>query len=128
MTALEGFIEKMKQKYGSEVMLTERAPGFPLPDGIPEPLTELYTLYESAAFPFGEIFRAEDEDEQQRYFREQGWFCFGFDFYFSYWLCSYEPDGEGLWLTSWDHDSESDIEAVYSDLTEFLSAMEKEYR
>ena len=127
MTALEGFIESMEQKYGGEAKAVGRASGSSLPDGIPQPLVEFYTLYESAVFPFGEIWSAGSEDEQQIYFRERGWFNFGFDFYFSYWLCSCEPDGSGMRFTSWDHDSETEPEAIYGSLTEFLTAVEEEY-
>ena len=123
MSELKTYIEQLKEKYGDSAVTAERSPGADAPD-VPEPLREFYTLYESMALPFGEIYRADDREAQQ-YFRENGWFCFGFDGYFSYWLCSFEPDADGLWLTSWDHDSDTDIEAVWDDLTSFLRAMEE---
>ena len=53
---------------------------------------------------------------------------FGFDGYFSYWLCLFTPDNDGLSFTYWDHESGADIDgAVYKDIIEFLEAMRSEY-
>ena len=124
MSELKSYIEELREKYGDKVNASELKPGASVPD-VPEPLRELYSLYESVSLPFGEIYRADDREAQQ-YFGEKGWFCFGFDGYFSYWLCSFAPDADGLWLTYWDHDSDTDIEAVWADVTDFLRAMEEE--
>ena len=36
-------------------------------------------------------------------FKSQGWFSFGADKYFYFWLCAYNPDSDGNSITSWDH-------------------------
>ncbi|MDE6517175.1 MAG: hypothetical protein K2L18_04920, partial [Acetatifactor sp.] len=60
-------------------------------------------------------------------FKSEGWFCFGFDGYFSYWLCGYDSDEDGLWITPWDHDVDTEMECVYASVVEFLTDMEEEY-
>ena len=61
-------------------------------------------------------------------FKSEGWFCFGFDGYFSFWLCKLEPDKEKLSFTYWDHESGCEIdEPIYENLTEFLKEMQEEY-
>lgn len=57
------------------------------------------------------------------------WFVFGQDKYFSFWICLYAPDLEGLSFTSWDHNLESEIdEPVYKDRVSFLKDEEQEYK
>jgi hypothetical protein len=61
-------------------------------------------------------------------FESEGWFSFGFDGYFSYWLSLFTTDNENLSFTCWDHESGADIDgAVYKDIIEFLEAMRSEY-
>ncbi len=131
MTELEKFIEEMKEKYGDLVIAQKRTCGEEIPAQIPKPLKELYTSYESLEFPFGVINSPKDALETSNSgepFKSEGWFCFGFDRYFSFWICSYQPDDEGLWITSWDHESDCEIEGAYASLVEFLKDMEEEYQ
>ena len=64
------------------------------------------------------------EDEP---FKSEGWLCFGFDGYFSYWLCKKEADEMGNIFSSWDHEMDDEMEATYEDLVGFLMDMELEY-
>lgn len=42
---------------------------------------------------------------------------FGSDDYFSFWLCRYVPDVDGLSITYWDHDARSEIDdAIYMNI------------
>jgi len=53
---------------------------------------------------------------------------FGKDRYFSFWLCSFTEDEEGLSFTYWDHESGNEIDgAVWSYIISFLKEMEEEY-
>lgn len=130
MTEIEKFVEKMKQKYGRNVVVKMRNCNAETLTQVPQPLVELYTYYDSIEFPFGRIDSMENAVKYSNTaepFKSKGWFCFGFDGYFSFWLCSYSPDSEGLWITSWDHDMEDEIECVYLNLVEFLQDVEEEY-
>lgn len=130
MTELEKFIEEMKEKYGDSVIVKEGACDKEIFEQIPAPLKELYSSYERLEFPFGIIDSATIALENSRRtepFKSGSWFCFGFDGYFSFWLCSFKPDNEGLWITPWDHEADCEIECVYTSLVEFLRDMEEEY-
>lgn len=97
---------------------------------LPEPLREFYSMYDSADFPFGHIFSAEEalnDPVAKQAFADDGWFEFGCDEYFSFWLCRFKPDGEGLWFDPWDHDSETDPEPAFADLPSFLRAVAEDY-
>lgn len=127
---LERFLEKMKQKYGDEVIVKRNADKYKNLDEIPAPLKEFYSAYEIVEFPFGRIESVEiakKRSDTEEPFRSGPWFCFGADRYFSFWLCSYQADEEGLWITPWDHEMDEEIECVYGDLVEFLQDMEEEY-
>lgn len=97
--------------------------------GLPAPLREFYRHYDGADLPFGHIFSLDDtlHDPIARQAFGDEWVQFGCDEYFTFWLCRPSADGEGLWLVPWDHDSETDIEAVYADLPAFLYALAEEY-
>lgn len=130
MSELELFIEKMKKKYGGQVVVkTGNFSGEEL-SRVPQPLKEVYSLYDGIEFPFGYIDplkSAIEHSDTAEPFKSEGWFCFGFDGYFSYWLCKYDPDEEGLWITPWDHEMDTEIECVYESIVEFLTDMEEEY-
>ena len=130
MSAIEAFINKMKQKYGDEVIIKEKNSNEVTLENVPQPLKEFYLKYECVEFPFGSIDPVETAVRHSAVaepFKSEGWFCFGFDGYFSYWLCRYEADAEGLWITPWDHEVDSEIEGVYEDLVSFLQSVEEEY-
>lgn len=130
MSELEKFLQEMKQKYGEEVIVKTNADNHIKYGHLPAPLKEFYSVYESAEFPFGRIDPLETAGKRsaaEAPLSGGQWFCFGADRYFSFWLCSYEADGEGLWIMPWDHEAEEEIECVYKDLVEFLRDMEEEY-
>lgn len=130
MSELEQFIAKMKEKYGEQVVVKVGNVSGEELSLLPQPLKEVYTLYDSVEFPFGSIDPLKSAIEHSNTaepFKSRGWFCFGFDGYFSYWLCRYNPDDEGLWITPWDHEMDEEIECVYESIVEFLTDMEEEY-
>ncbi len=130
MTEIETFLEKMKMKYGKDIVIKMRNCSEETLSQVPQPLVEFYSYYDSIEFPFGKIDSidaAVKHSNTAEPFKSEKWFCFGFDGYFSFWLCSYSPDLEGLWITSWDHDADNEMECVYSNLVEFLQDMEEEY-
>lgn len=127
MMKIEKFINEMKQKYGDSVIVKERTCDEETLAQIPQPLKEFYSLYDSVEFPFGYIYPIKTTIKKREPFESEGWFCFGFDGYFSYWLCNCQPDADGLWITPWDHETDDEKECVYADLVEFLQDMEEEY-
>lgn len=131
MTQIKKFVEEMKSKYSEDVVIKPRTCSEEALMQVPPPLKEFYSYYDSVEFPFGSIDSIETavrHSSTAEPFKSEGWFCFGFDGYFSFWLCSYSPDMEGLWITSWDHDADDEIEGVYLNLVEFLQDMEDEYK
>ena len=133
MTELETFLTEMKQKYPDQVVIKQTTPSKEISarsTDIPQPLQEFYARYDSLELPFGHIDPAEAAIRHSREaepFKSGKWFCFGFDGYFSFWLCSSQADADGLWITPWDHDTDEIIECVYTTLVEFLRDMEEEY-
>ncbi|MDJ0910892.1 MAG: hypothetical protein QNI99_17055 [Woeseiaceae bacterium] len=83
--------------------------------GIPETLRPLYEFSDGLTLPFGEIYKAADCDRTT----DPGWVTFGFDYYFSFFLCH---ESDRLAFTTWDHDSRTRIEGVYASALEWLIA------
>ncbi|MBR6879652.1 MAG: SMI1/KNR4 family protein [Clostridiales bacterium] len=97
---------------------------------VPEKLREFYSQYISMKMPFGKILSIEEgiDLSNKEPFRSEGWFCFGQDDYFSFWLCKLSPDDEGLSFTSWDHDMEEEIDApAFESLEEMLMFISDDY-
>lgn len=129
MTELETFVKELKQKYQEDIIVKPASDKINLAQ-IPAPLQEFYTYYDFLELPFGQIDSVEKAIQNSNTaepFKSEKWFCFGFDGYFSYWLCSYEADSDGLWITSWDHEMDDEMEGVYTTLLEFLQDLEEEY-
>ena len=126
MSELATCLEWLEKEYPGEVELYPRTCGDDVLEKLPEPLREFYSLYDHGDFPFGHIFSPEealhDPIAKQAFGNE--WFQFGCDEYFSFWLCRFEPDDFGLWLDTWDHDSETDPEPAFADLPSFLHFLE----
>lgn len=129
MSRLTEFIEELKKQYGDEVVTKESSYDEKMLLKVPEPLREFYKEYESLEMPFGIISSIEIglRDSEAEPFKSEGWFSFGEDRYFSFWLCSYVPDSDGDSLTSWDHDVDDEIEAMDDNIIDFLKDMKDEY-
>ena len=131
MSRVRKYVQRLKELYGDGVIFKESSYDKEILDSIPLVLREFYREYESIQLPFGEIDSIDiaiRHSNTAEPFKSEGWFCFGFDGYFSFWLCKYVPDKENLSFTSWDHDSGDDIgEAVYESLIDFLEDLRLEY-
>lgn len=130
MSSLQEYIEELAAKYGSEVNAVSSEYDEETLALVPDAMKEFYRLYGSMDLPFGEIDSIEVavKHSEAEPFKSEGWFCFGFDGYFSFWLCKLEPDEENLSFTYWDHDSGCDIdEPIYENITDFLKDMQEEY-
>lgn len=93
-------------------------------DALPPPLCALYAECDGADLPVGSIYpwRLALERSGAAPFHP-GWVVFGDDGRGTFWLCAREPL-EGLWLTTWDHDSGADVdEPVWSDPGDLLRAV-----
>ncbi|HNX57681.1 MAG TPA: hypothetical protein PKK43_01175 [Spirochaetota bacterium] len=129
MEDIKSYVESLINKYGSSVYMCNPNVDNGEAGIIPGALKELYGFMSKASLPFGEIFSVEEALRQsERNPFKPDWFVFGKDRYFSFWLCLYNPDDEGLSFTSWDHDSGNEIDgAVWTDVISFLKDMEQEY-
>jgi len=123
------YLNDFKKSYDN-VTIVESNPENSNLEGIPTPLKDLYKDVLEVELPFGRIFMpsiALEQSKKKPFLPE--WFVFGRDNYFSFWLCSYLPDKDGLSFTYWDHESGNEIEgAVWSDLESFLQELEEEYK
>lgn len=125
--SLKTYIESLQQRYPRGVKLN--SPLGTVPPYL-EPLQELYALSDGLELPFGCIFTAERalQGSKSSLFLPD-WFCFGWNGNHTFWLCLYEPDDNGLWLTSWCPESRKPIgEAVCKTVEEFLTAQAMEYQ
>ena len=130
MSSLQKYIVELKEKYNDKVKAVSSEYDEEMLALVPDAIKEFYRTYESIELPFGEIDRIEVavNHSEAEPFKSEGWFCFGFDGYFSFWLCKLEPDKEKLSFTYWDHESGCEIdEPIYENLTEFLKEMQEEY-
>lgn len=125
---LEEYISNLKKKY-EDVKIVECNSKKQNLKGIPNILHDLYETVLEVELPFGRIFTVDIALEQSKNKPfSPNWFVFGRDNYFSFWLCSYSPDKEGLSFTYWDHESGNEIDgAVWPDLESFLQDLEDEY-
>lgn len=125
---IEDYINGLKKKYEG-VKVVECNPNMQDLKGVPDILHDLYENVLEVELPFGHIFSVDIalQRSKNKPFSPD-WFVFGQDHYFSFWLCSYSPDTEGLSFTYWDHESGNEIEgAVWPDLESFLQELEEEY-
>lgn len=127
--AIQEYFEALKNKYETDVILTKPESNTKKLDRIPTALQPLYKFTSRVKLPFGEIFDIEEALEQsERSPFKPDWFAFGRDKYFSFWLCSFIADEEGLSFTYWDHEAGNEIDgAVWEDIVSFLNEMEKEH-
>lgn len=131
MSRISEYMEEMLEIYGDKVELTKSTYDEKTLSLVPKALREFYVEYSKVDLPFGYIYSIENslKDSKAEPFKSEGFFSFGFDGYFSYWLCLFTPDDDGLSFTSWDHESGADIDgAVYNDIIEFLEDMRMEQK
>lgn len=123
------YFDTLMNKYEDEVMLTAPDSTDERLKQIPTALHALYKFTSKVNLPFGEIYPIEVAIQQsERNPFKPDWFVFGQDNYFSYWLCSFTADEEGLSFTYWDHECGNEVEeAVWSNVISFLEEIEKEY-
>ena len=127
--SLENYINALKNEYdGISYVLKEREREYQ--NIIPVQLKELYNKYDYIEFPFGTIYSVEQSIEMSSRlpFREGQWFCFGQDFYFSYWLCKMDTAKDNPAFSIWDHEMDHFIEEpFFQTLEEVLDYVAEEY-
>lgn len=126
MNKIEAYLNELKKKYNCDIKMCENNKQL---DKVPEIMHDFYKIVLEAELPFGKLFSLEKAlKESERAPFNPDWFVFGKDNYFSFWLCSYNKDSNGLSFTSWDHESGSEIgEAADEDIISFLKYEEEEY-
>lgn len=130
MSRVMDYVNKLIELYGDEICYKKSSYDADTLSQVPEALREFYSEFADLETPFGYIKTIENarKHSDREPFKKEGWFSFGFDGYFSFWLCLCRPDEENLSLTSWDHGGSHEIgEAVYEDLIEFLEVIREEY-
>lgn len=130
MSRISDYINKLSEIYGDKVTFTKSTYDENTLALIPKVLREFYTEYSEVDLPFGYIYNIENslKNSEAEPFKSEGWFSFGFDGYFSFWLCLFTSDNDDLSFTYWDHESGTDIDgAVYKDIIELLEDMRSEY-
>ena len=130
MDSIKTYIDDLMESYGNEIEVVESNYTEIDLSKVPKVLQNFYAQYKNVDLPFGYIYSIETAMEHSKAepFDSEGWFCFGQDKYFSFWLCKYQPDEENLSFTSWDHESGIEIDGVvYETLEEFLQDMQSEY-
>lgn len=129
MNKIELYFKELKGVYNCDIKFCDDK-SFDYDLGkIPKVIQDLYKVVSVAELPFGRIFSIEKALKMSDLLPfKPNWFVFGQDKYFSFWICLYTPDLEGLSFTSWDHELESEIdEPVYKDIVSFLKDEEEEY-
>lgn len=129
MKEIEEYFNELIKKYNCNIKFcTDNICSEKL-EKIPNCMYDFYRMIEKADLPYGEIFSMERAiKESERLPFKPNWFVFGKDNYFSFWLCLYSPDSEGMSFTSWDHEGGSEIgEAADKDICSFLKDEEEEY-
>ena len=123
---IRSFIESLQKKYPEAVKLND--PAEPIPGGI-DPLHELYALSDGLELPFGRIFSVDAALTRVNYkLFGVDWFCFGYNYAHTFWLCLWEAEDDDLWITAWDSDSKKPVgNAVWKTVEEFLSDTLKKY-
>ena len=126
---LKRYFENLQDIYKDEVKLVETNIKTDNLDKVPKVLHSLYESISKAKLPFGEIFTIDEAIKKSRNKPfNPDWFVFGKDNYFSFWLCSFNKDEEGLSFTYWDHESGEDIDgAICEDIVSFLKEVQEEY-
>jgi hypothetical protein len=115
---LDKLIHEIELDFCKNVELRTHASA--LPDNLPLPLQNFYKKCNGGDIIFGSLFDLDELEETSRiepFFPD--WVVFG-ESGGAFWLCARKPSA-GLWFTSWDHDSDTDIGgAVFSDLDTLL--------
>lgn len=130
MNRVRDFFEELMYEYSIDVLAKKSTYNEQQLTLVPEALREFYKEISEADLSFGHIYSIDDALKEAKVepFNSEGWFPFGQDNYFSFWLCSYQPDKENLSFTTWDHKSGCDIDgAVYEDVIELLEDVRDEY-
>lgn len=129
MSGLKQYVSALAKTYGDKVECTPSGHDEQALAVLPEALRELYREYDRIDLPFGYTYSLKTALEQSTAepFQSEGWFCFGFDRYFSFWLCKLAPDAKNLSFTTWDHDVEEIGGAIYQTVVELLENEQEEY-
>ena len=125
----EKYLEDIKIKYAESVKVIPSEKKLELLKKIPDLLHPVYDIISSLELPFGQIFTIEEALKQsQKLPYKPDWFVFGKDKYFSFWICLFNKDEDGLSFTYWDHESGNEIDgAAWEDIVSFLEELEENY-
>jgi hypothetical protein len=126
--SLNAILQHLKNKYGDDVLIEPPASNDKKITLLPDALRQLYQLIGHAEFPFGRVYSLDKALEMsERLPFKPNWLAFGQDNYFSFWLRAVEKESNGLCITSWDHESRTDIEAAFLNMADFFKDMADEY-
>ncbi len=109
-------IEQVERDFGVSIDLSPPVDT----SGLPAPLRPLYEYSNGLELPFAFINKATDCTRDT----DPGWVNFGFDYYFSYFLC-HESNRPAF--TTWDHEMDARIEGAWDTALEWLVAEYEEF-
>lgn len=118
----------LKELYGADIKAKEGCVEESKLALLPDGLKEFYSRYQSMKLPFGEINTVDSclESAKIGAMKEEGWFCFGQDKFFSVWLCRKTPDEEGLSFAiydiGWEDEDEDTSDGLENNKKEFAEA------
>ncbi len=127
---LKDYIKQLEKYYYEGVSYSNSKNEKEIIKQVPKQLEEFYSQYENMKFPYGKIYSIEKAIEMSNRmpFIKDDWFCFGQDYYYSYWLCKRGVNMNDFAFTIWDHEMELNIEEPsFRNLQEVLSFLSGEY-
>lgn len=127
---LKEYVNQLEKYYYDGVSYSNSKNEKEILNQIPKQLEEFYSQYGDMSFPYGKIYSIEKALEMSNRlpFTEDDWFCFGQDYYYSYWLCKRGVSMDDFAFTVWDHEMESYIEEPsFRSLKEVLDFLADEY-
>jgi hypothetical protein len=120
-TDLEILLREIGRDLGRELQL--RPPCRAVSPDLPLPLRDFYCACDGGDIGFGALYSQEQLESRAAGFAPD-WIPFGWDNRFSFWLCARNAPS-GLWLTTWDHESRTEIEGATS--TGLVAFLREEY-
>lgn len=104
-TELEILLREVGRDLGRELQL--QPPCSAVSPDLPRPLREFYCACDGGDIGFGTLYSQRQLEKTAAGFAPN-WVPFGWDNRFSFWLCARNAPS-GLWLTTWDHESRTEI-------------------
>src|SRR5262245_26180972 len=104
-----------------DVCEPQPAAGLNTDQDLPEALRSFYSETNGLELPFLKVFSVEQLPHMQGYVLDSSWILFGQDYYFSFYLCAKTPSSDGALITTWDRESDAEVEPAFRTVLELLN-------